>query len=176
MHKELPKQNWKYISILALFAGVVFVIILYLLDKLTGFKTEPLYRLITEGIIFAVVYGLLFYLLTDKLIPILAKSVKPGLLEDEKIKIESPASFLKGFEKVGGKLFLTNKRLIFKAHILNIHRKQINFEFGQISEVEKRKISNAPDNGIRVTMASGENFDFVVQDRDKWLEKLHKMK
>lgn len=173
MNKKSPKQNWKYIAVLALFSGVIFIAILYLLDSLSGVKSKPWYVLIVEGIIFAVIYGLLFYLMTEKLIPALTKSIKPKLIDHEKKGSDSPASLLRGFEKVGGKLFLTNKRLIFKPHKLNIHRKQINFELEQISEVVKRKISNAPDNGIRITTADGKSHDFVVQDRDLWLEKLN---
>jgi hypothetical protein len=172
MDKKTSRQNWKYISILALFAGVIFVFILYLLDAFTGIKTRPFYQLIIEGIIFAVVYGFLFYLLTEKLIPLLVRSVKPNLMGDEKLKMDGPASLLNGFEKVGGKLFLTDLRLIFKPHKLNIHRKQINVELEQISDVMQRKISTAPDNGIRVTTADGKDFDFVVHERDLWLKNL----
>ena len=173
MHKETPKQNWKYISILSLFAGVIFVFILYLLDSFTGIRTRPLYQLILEGIIFAVVYGLLFYVMTELLIPMLVRSVKPGLMENEKVKMDGPASLMKGFEKVGGKLFLTDSRLIFKPHKLNIHRKQINFELEQISEVMKRKASNTLDNAVRVTTTDGKSMDFMVHERDLWLKKLH---
>ncbi len=173
MRNESPKQNWKYISILALFAGVIFIFILYLLDSFTGIKTRSLYQLILEGISFAVVYGLLFYFMTEILIPMLARSVKPGLMKNEKIKMDGPASLMKGFEKVGGKLFLTDSRLIFKPHKLNIHRKQINFELEEISEVMKRKTSNTLDNGVRVTTTDGKNVDFMVHERDLWLKKLY---
>ena len=173
MDKNSPKLNWKYIAILAFFAGLIFVLVLYFLDSLTGVQTKPLYELILEGLIFSLVYGLLFYLLTEKLVPALARSVKPKLLEEEKIEIESPASRSKGFEKVGGKLFLTNKRLVFKSHKLNIHREQINIEYDQIAEVVKQKISKVSDNGMRISIIKGKNYDFVVQDRDRWLEKLN---
>lgn len=175
MYNKTANQSWKYIFILALFAGMIFVVVMYLLDSLTGVKGSSWVQLIIEGIIFTVFYGLLFYLVTEKLIPTLAKSVKPKLLEGEKVAIESLANLSNGFEKIGGKLFLTDKRLIFKSHKLNIHRKQINFEFGQISEVVKQKIAKISDNGVRVTTTDGKNFDFVVQDRDKWLEEFHKM-
>lgn len=173
MNKETSKQKWKYIAILALFAGVVFTVFLYILDSLTGIKSRPLYDLIIEGIIFAIIYGILFYLLTEALIPALTKSIKPRLLENEKVENDEPVNLLKGFEKIGGKLFLTNKRLIFKSHKLNIHRKQISFEFTQISEVIERK-SKAFDNGIRITTVDNKNHDFVVQDSDQWLKKLNK--
>lgn len=173
MQKETPEQNWKYISILALFAGVIFVFILYLLDSFTGIKTRPLYQLILEGIIFAVVYGFLFYVMTEIMIPMLARSVKPLLIENETVKMDGSASLVKGFEKIGGKLFLTDSRLIFKPHKLNIHRKQISFELDQISDVMKRKGSTTLNNGVRVTTTEGKKVDFMVHERDLWLKKLH---
>lgn len=94
-------------------------------------------------------------------------------MENEKLKMDGPASLIKGFEKVGGKLFLTDARLIFKPHKLNIHRKQINFELEQISGVMKRKVSNTLDNGFRITTTDGRKVDFMVHERDLWLKKLH---
>ena len=38
----------------------------------------------------------------------------------ENIEIEGPANLFRGMEGVGGKLFLTNKKVAFKSHKINI--------------------------------------------------------
>jgi hypothetical protein len=47
--------------------------------------------------------------------------MKTPLATGEAIVKEGAASYLKRYEGVGGKLYLTTERLIFESHAFNIH-------------------------------------------------------
>ena len=68
---------------------------------------------------------------------------------------------------------MTNKKLIFKSHKINIQKRQTNIEYSTIKEVVKRKTAKLVDNGIRIISNNGEEFDFVVNERDLWFEKIN---
>ena len=102
------------------------------------------------------------------------KKIIPELLEGEVIQHEGPANLFRGIEAVGGKLLITNKRLVFKSHKVNIQRGQVNLALGQVTGVISRKTSKIFDNGLRVLDQSGEKFDFVVFERDQWISRIEK--
>lgn len=68
----------------------------------------------------------------------------------------------------GGQLTLTDKRLIFKAHALNIGQKEYvvplqNIKFAQ----DTFQILTPTPNMIKVELQSGEVYKFVVKGKDK---------
>lgn len=63
--------------------------------------------------------------------------------------------------------------MIFNSHKINIQRGRTNIEYSNIKEVVKRKTAKLINNGLKVITQSGEEYDFVVNDRDLWFEKLH---
>lgn len=176
MHEKTIKLNWKYRVILASFAGSIFVLALCLLDLTSGVTTRSVYELILEGVIFTIVYGFLFYFLTEKFIPGLKKNIKPELLGNEKIESKARANLFRGTGKIGGELFLTDKRLIFKSHKLNIRKAQTSIRFEEIQDIVKRKTFKIFNNGIRLTATDGKKYDFSIKNRDVWIEKLSKKK
>ena len=88
------------------------------------------------------------------------------------VEAEGPANLFRGAEAVGGKLFLTNERLIFKSHKLNINTGQSDFTFGEIFVVSPRRTARLIDNGLRLRLVDGREFDIVVGNRETWLDKL----
>jgi hypothetical protein len=103
----------------------------------------------------------------------LGKNIKPELTQNEEIEIEGPANIFRGIEGVGGKLFLTNKKVIFKSHKLNIQKGQTDINYENIAELIKRKTAKLIENAIRIKTNDGKEFDFVVNEREKWIEKLN---
>ena len=45
--------------------------------------------------------------------------------------------------------------------------------YENITEIIKRKTAKIIDNGIRIKTNGGNEFDFVVNEREKWIEKLN---
>lgn len=99
-----------------------------------------------------------------------------SVLPNEIIVKEGPANATRGMEGVGGKLYLTNQRLIFESHA-------INFQTGT-TEIN---ITDITESGIGRTMlfklfrftpnmfyvvSNGQRFEFTVYGRKKWKEAL----
>ncbi len=98
------------------------------------------------------------------------------LRDGEVIIKEQDANHFVSIEAVGGKLFLTNQRLYFKSHILNIQGHELTMELGDIENVEKRNTLLIVPNGISVKLKGGKEENFVVMGRDSWIEEISKTK
>ncbi len=177
---KMIKMNWKYRVIFALLTGVFYTLMLWLFDY---FSDENLYStgsLIFQGVGFGMLFGIGFPYVSEKFAGKFSKNrgmkIEPELELNEEIEIEGPANLFRGIEGVGGKIFLTNKKLIFKSHKINVQKGQTNIEYSKIQEIVKRKTVKLIDNGIRITTDNGKKYDFVVNERDFWFEKINERK
>lgn len=80
---------------------------------------------------------------------------------------------------IGGKLFLTNKRLLFSPHLFDyiLFGKKWSMELDQIATVDKQEkggdiFSGGIKDRLRVTLKNGEIELFVVSNLDKVIEEL----
>ena len=98
--------------------------------------------------------------------------MKTELLADEKITRSGVANLQRGAETVGGKLYLTNQRLVFESHALNV---QTGTTIISLEEIVKTApcwtkflnlIPIAP-NSLAVTTADAEK-RFVLFGRSAW--------
>lgn len=165
------KLNWKQITLLSVSVTFGYGFILYLLDNELTLK-----NLVAQSLIYGVTMTLFFIFLFPKLMNKLVgkriDTIKPSLLADEVPEREIFANLFRGLEGVGGKIFLTNARLIFKSHSLNIQKGQTNIAYQDISSVTKRKTMKLIDNGIKVTTKEGKVYCFVMNNRDVELQNI----
>ena len=170
------KLNWKIKFASGILSGIFFTVCLYSIDLLIFKAIKSLDNYIIQGVIFGFLMGITYPFLMSKINRKLSskiqKSLKPTLEDGELIENHGPANLFKGIEGTGGKLFLTNLNAIFVAHKVNIQKGETKIPYTTILEVEKRKTARLIDNGIRIKTSNDKNFDFVVNDRDVWLEKL----
>lgn len=71
----------------------------------------------------------------------------------------------------GGKLVLTDKSLIFKAHALNIGQKEYCIPLQDINFTQNTfHILTPTPNMIKIELQNGESYKFVVRgkDKDRW--------
>src|SRR5690606_13602950 len=160
----------------AISAGIVYVGILSLFNLFSDETVYSTNSLIFQGVFFGIFIGIGMPYVAEKFGKRFASSVgkntKPELTDNEKIESEGFANLFRGIESVGGKIFLTDKKVIFKSHALNIQKGQTNIPYATIIEVVERKTAKLIDNGIRIITKDGNKFDFVVNEREKWIEKL----
>jgi hypothetical protein len=103
------------------------------------------------------------------------------LMTNEKIIKSGPANFQKGIEQVGGKIYLTNDRLVFESHKLNVQTGTSQIKLEKISSVKKSWtkflgfIPLAP-NSIKINTKEGEKFRFVLYGRKKWISAINEIK
>jgi hypothetical protein len=89
---------------------------------------------------------------------------------------EGGANHFMGKEAVGGKLVLTDKRLIFKSHKFNIQNHQENFELEQIEKVGATSTFKLLKNGITLELMNNVKHKFIVDEPTDWIEKIENQK
>ena len=102
----------------------------------------------------------------------LTKDTKIDIQTDEIILFETGANHFKGAEGVGGKLYLTNNRLVFKSHKFNIQNHELSINLPDIDKVDRYKTLGLANNGLSVTTIDNKTEKFVVQQIDEWLNQL----
>lgn len=101
-------------------------------------------------------------------------SEAPNLHPGETVLKKGGANMQRGLETVGGKLTLTNQRLLFDAHALNFQRGATEVWLQQVVGQKggwTKFLGSIPlvPNSIVLTLAGGQELSFVVTGRAKWL-------
>lgn len=128
--------------------------------------------LVFQGVFFGLSMALVFPFVFGKFLEKSNKNICPELEHGEVIDTEGAANLFRGVEAVGGRLFLTNKKLIFNSHQFNIQTGLTAIEYQFISEVQTKRTGKMVANGIRIKTVEGSEFDFVVSNRDIWVKKI----
>lgn len=107
--------------------------------------------------------------------------MKTSLNTNESIIRNGGANLLHGFDNAGGKLILTNQRVIFEANRLNISTGEQVINLSDVTKVEKgwtKFLGFLPlfPNAVLVTISSGKRFRFALWGRKKWAEEILKAK
>jgi GRAM domain len=164
-------------------AGLIFGIVttvFYLVESLftsDNLSKNQILKSLAAGLLAGVISGFLF----GWLIGLFAKpkfvtrTTKIETESDENILLETPANHIKGIEGVGGKLYLTNKRLIFKSHKLNVQNHQFSLKLTDIKNVDRFKNAGFLNNGLSITTMMGKE-KFVVEQIDDWIKFLNDKK
>ncbi len=99
----------------------------------------------------------------------------------EAILRKSPANYQRGIEAVGGRLYLTQQRLIFEAHAFNIQTGATVVPLPSITALRKDwtllfgAIPVFP-NCLVVSSQAGEDNRFTLFRRTPWIEEIQKLK
>ncbi|MDX6745739.1 GRAM domain-containing protein [Polaribacter sp. PL03] len=172
MKKQFKLEfTWKQKTYILFSTTVVYGLMLYILNSNQNLK-EIIIQAIIFGVLMTLFFIFLFPWVMRKIVGESLDNIAPALLEGETLKEEIFANLFRGIEAVGGKLFFTNKRLIFKSHSLNIQKGQTDISFIEIINVEKRKTMKIVDNGMKITTKDGKEYCFIIEDRDLQIEKI----
>ncbi|HYF66800.1 MAG TPA: GRAM domain-containing protein [Ohtaekwangia sp.] len=95
---------------------------------------------------------------------------------NEHILKEGGANHFKGKEGVGGKLVLTNTRLIFKSHKLNIQIHEENFDLDRVNAIKTTKTFNFLHNGLTLELKDNNHHRFIVDDPTDWVGRILRQK
>ncbi|MFH2143196.1 MAG: GRAM domain-containing protein [Bacteroidota bacterium] len=92
-------------------------------------------------------------------------NIQVELIENENIELSQGANHFKGLEGVGGKLFITNKRIVFKSHSINLQNHELTIMYPEILSIELYNTLGIVPNGLKIITKSGKNEKFVVWKR-----------
>ncbi|HZF54168.1 MAG TPA: hypothetical protein VE093_36230 [Polyangiaceae bacterium] len=145
-----------------------------------GAPMGVLFGLMTRSPGLGVVLGLLSAALFGLLIGAFARRVEqtdtfapggaaPDFLPEEHVIHQGLANHFKGMEGVGGKLYLTNRRLRFRSHAVNIQVHDESYPLDLITTVEPARTLGLIPNGLLVTLGDGRRERFVVHHRRAWV-------
>jgi len=173
---KIAKPTLKFRVWFAIGTALTYLFTLWLFDYFSEEKYYSIKSLVFQGLCYGVFFGIGFpYIntwLSQKFSKAIGAKIIPVLELEEEIEIEGPANLFRGIEGIGGKIFLTNKRIIFKSHRANIQRGQISIEYKKVKKITKRKTAKFLDNGIKIKTNNGSEFNFVVNERKQWIKKL----
>ena len=93
-------------------------------------------------------------------------NVQIDLVDNEKIEFAIGSNHFKGIEGVGGKLFVTNKRVVFKSHSINVQNHELVIEYFDIQSVQFYNTLGIIPNGLMILTKSGRKEKFVVWKRN----------
>ncbi|WP_194851853.1 GRAM domain-containing protein [Nonlabens antarcticus] len=174
----VTKLSWKVRVLYGLLSGVMFAVLMLAFDWIFSDELQSVYGYVFQGVFFGFFMGIAMVYSNKHMSKWMGFGKKdfanPELEPDEAIQIEGPANLFRGMEGVGGKLFLTNKKVIFNSHKLNIQKGQTNILYTDIEEIQERKTGFIVNNGIRIRTVDEIEYDFVVNSREQWLEELGK--
>lgn len=89
------------------------------------------------------------------------------LLDGEVVVKSVRAHLWRSWEAVGGRLRVTNQRLLFDPQSLNYHRAPLVIALADVKSVELAKSLRVVPNAVVVHTAAGESFKFSVGGRRK---------
>src|SRR5687768_17451596 len=135
-------------------------------------KGGPTLSIIVSTLIGGLVAGLLFAWIMQYTAKILFKKIIIETADNENIIKAGGANHFKGKEGVGGKLVLTDKRLIFKSHKFNIQNHQDNFDLGQVAKLQTTKTFKFLENGLTLELTNNDRHKFIVDEPTDWIEKI----
>ncbi|EQD43261.1 hypothetical protein B1B_13901, partial [mine drainage metagenome] len=100
---------------------------------------------------------------------------KTELRQSEQVIKDGAANLQKNIDAVGGKLYLTNQRLVFEAHMFNIQGGTTEIELSNIQISEKcwtRFLGLIPllPNSLAVYTKQGKEYRFVLSGRGAWMD------
>ena len=135
-------------------------------------------RGISAGISFglwgAVASGLVFGLAMASFTAMMRRSfarTRPEFKGEELLR-DGPANHFLNGEGVGGWLFLTKERLLFRSHQFNVQCHELSFPLAEIAEVQPARTVGLFPNGLRLVTHSGKNERFVVEAHRRWCDEI----
>lgn len=102
----------------------------------------------------------------------IAKQTAISLEDGESVAYQGVANHFLNGEGRGGRLYLTNRRLVFQPHKFNFQREAISIPRADIASVSACLTFGLIPNGMKVLCRDGTSEQFVVSHRSQWLQKI----
>lgn len=127
------------------------------------------------GMIAGIILGFLFGLSISSFVSIQSKKFKKNsslITGDKNTIMEGVANHFKEAESVGGWLCLTEEKIVFTSHNLNVQKHQTVIPLSKITEVKTSLTLGFVPNGLQIITSNGVE-KFVVNKRKDWVQKIN---
>lgn len=150
--------------------GLVFGLLCGLpIGIIDGFSRGAIY-----GIKITLIVGLLFGLAMASFMVYQRRSFsiqRQEFLEDGLI-YEGPANHFVNYESVGGWLFLTQHKVIFRSHNYNIQSHELFLMLDELEQIQVLRTLKIISNRLRLINKSGRAEEFIVESPGKWRDQI----
>jgi len=172
----MTQFTWKHKIIFGLVMSILHALMLLWIHQITN--DIPNYNsIVFQGVVMGIFYVFLFPYLIKRTANKLSKKVdlevKNIIVSPEEIIFDGGANQIKGKEGVGGKLFITNKRILFVSHKYNIQNGTTSINPTDVTSVDKTKLARIFNSGIVLTLKDNTTYKFSVNNQDEWFTKLN---
>ncbi|HKJ34900.1 MAG TPA: GRAM domain-containing protein [Balneolales bacterium] len=143
--------------------AIVMTLMFYLMND-TG-----LVQAIISGLLSGFIWIVFLRLMSRLLYNSIKKKVYFRPRSNEELIFESPANHFKNKEAVGGLLSITNERIVFQSHDLNLQNHKWEISTSDIKKLTERKTWGIIPNGLTIETSKNAIEKFVVDEPDKWV-------
>jgi hypothetical protein len=145
----------------------------YLQDE---YSFNSISRILVSSIAAGALSGFMYHFIMNlfKHSKFVKKSTAISLNENELIVLEKDANHFKGIESVGGRMFVTNNRIVFKSHALNIQNHEVSFIWKDIKQVNRYKSLGLLNNGLELHLKNNKVEKFVVEHTEALFLEINK--
>jgi hypothetical protein len=163
-----------------LFFGIAMTLFFFAENLLTHdhLSSKEILKFVISAIVSGSISGFLFSWVIEKFTTskFVNKTTRIKIAPGEKMVFQTSANHFKAIEAVGGKLYLTNKNLIFKSHKLNIQNHELIIKLSDIKEIKRFRPMGLTDNGLSIHIHENRKEKFVVEKIEEWLLYLEQTK
>lgn len=92
--------------------------------------------------------------------------------ESEELIGKFTANFMQGVGGVAGRIILSNQRVLFEAHKINVQSARLEIPLSAIESIVPSKTFGIVPNGLTIRCHSGEEYQFVVWGRKQIISKI----
>ena len=89
------------------------------------------------------------------------------LRKGEEVLADVRANLLRGIENVGGRLKITNNRVLFQPHAINVQKMPEQIALSEIIEVSRTNTMRIIPNGMLIRTSRGVDYKFTVFGRGR---------
>ena len=149
---------------------IPYALLMSLFRIVTGnFGVPELIGVIIGSLLFGTMFTIFILFFTRWQMKKITIDVEPG----ETFVREAGANRILNVEGVGGKLVLTDRRLIFKSHKVNIQVHQFSVPLNDIQSAEAGKTVGFLKNVLMVYLKDGSRNKFIVFEPDEWVSAIN---
>lgn len=129
------------------------------------------------GVVYGIISGGLFGVIMASFAQSQSKKFQTErpLFSDEILIKEGPANHFLNGEGIGGWIYLTDKKLLFKSHSVNIQNHELSIPLSQVVEMEKGRTFGIIPNQLRINLGNEKVEKFVVENVNDWIKNIQEL-
>lgn len=168
---QQPPQVWKHAIYSGIAFGVLFALVFgFVQGWLPPRSSTDVWVTVLTAVITGALFGTAMGMFAGS--KTVAQQTAIDLPEGEIVEYEGGANHFLNAEARGGRLYLTNWRLIFQPHRINLQGASVSIPRSDVAGISKFLTLGLIPNGMQVARRGGTPERFVVMNRAEWMRRI----